>query len=353
MMRADLAIPAGFHQSPGGGAAAGRRAPSGLDFRRAAPHSGRMSKDLTPAPPPSAAVLVYGAPSPELVEAGAGALQTSPLVPGSTPLEALAPDSCDRAVIAAPPGTVERRYVQALALRALKPGGELIVLAPKDRGGARLRSELAGFGCEAEETGRRHQRICRAQRPAAPEGLDAALAAGGLQRPAALDLWSQPGVFSWDRPDPGTQLLLKHLPPLSGAGADLGCGVGQIALSVLASPAVTALTLVDIDRRAIDAARRNVADPRAQIVWGDARQTPELAGLDFVAMNPPFHDSGMESRALGVAFVARAAAVLRKGGVLWLVANRHLPYEESLSRLFTRVAPAREAAGFKVYEARK
>ena len=75
--------------------------------------------------------MVYGTPSPELVEAGADALQTSPLVPGSTALEALAPESLERAVMAAPPGTLERRYVQAQALRALKPGGELIVLAPK------------------------------------------------------------------------------------------------------------------------------------------------------------------------------------------------------------------------------
>jgi 16S rRNA (guanine1207-N2)-methyltransferase len=103
----------------------------------------------------------------------------------------------------------------------------------------------------------------------------------------------------------------------------------------------------------VAAAVRNVTDPRARIVWGDARETPALSGLDFVVMNPPFHDAGVESRALGVAFITRAHAVLRKGGVLWLVANRHLPYEESLTRLFSRVAPVHEASGFKVYEARK
>ena len=312
-----------------------------------------MSTEPNPAPPSAPASVVYGMPSPELVEAGADALQTSPLIPGAAALEALAPNSVDRAVIAAPPGTLERRYVQALALRALKPGGELVVLAPKDRGGARLKSELTGFGCEVEETGRRHQRICRSLRPALPVGLDAAIAAGGPQRLDRLDLWTQPGVFSWDRPDPGTELLIQHLPGFSGAGADLGCGLGQIARAVLASPAVTELTLVDIDRRAVDAAARNVTDPRARRVWGDARVTPDLSGLDFVVMNPPFHDAGVESRGLGIAFVTRAAALLRKGGVLWLVANRHLPYEDSLTRLFTRVSPVREASGFKVYEARK
>ena len=46
---------------------------------------------------------------------------------------------------------------------------------------------------------------------------------------------------------PGTALLLETLPPLSGRGADLGCGLGILARAVLASEAVTALTLLDID----------------------------------------------------------------------------------------------------------
>ena len=39
-------------------------------------------------------------------------------------------------VMLAPPGTVERRYATALALRALAPGGALTILAPKDKGGS-------------------------------------------------------------------------------------------------------------------------------------------------------------------------------------------------------------------------
>ena len=58
-----------------------------------------------------------------------------------------------------------------------------------------------------------------------------------------LGLWSQPGVFSWNRIDPGSALLAQTLPALSGKGADFGCGVGYLAHTVLASPAVTHLTL--------------------------------------------------------------------------------------------------------------
>ena len=304
---------------------------------------------MSEAPP----VCVYGAPSAELVEAPAGGVQVSPLVPGAEALETLPPASLGGAVVAAPPGVLERRYVLAQLLRALGPGAPLTVLAPKDKGGARLRKELEAFGCAVDESGRRHQRICRTLRPASPAGLDSAIAAGGPQLSEPLGLWTQPGVFSWDRPDPGTQQLLAALPALSGHGADLGCGLGVLAQAVLARGAVTQLELVDLDRRAIEAARRNLPDPRARFHWADARRAPDLAGLDFVVMNPPFHAHGVEDRELGQAFIRRAHAILRPGGRLWLVANRHLPYETVLRERFARVTARGEGQGFKIYEAQK
>jgi 16S rRNA (guanine1207-N2)-methyltransferase len=300
-----------------------------------------------------APVCVYGAPPASLVETPAGAVQISPLVPGSARLEDVAPESLSGAVVAAPPGVAERRYVLALALRALKPGAALTALAPKDKGGARLRKELEAFGCAVEEGAKQHQRICWVARPDAPAGLEAAITAGGPQVAEALGLWTQPGLFSWDRPDPGSLRLIAALPALSGRGVDLGCGMGLLARAVLAQPGVAHLDLVDIDRRAIEAARRNVEDPRAAFHWAEARVAPQLEGLDFVAMNPPFHDGGQEDKALGQAFIRRAHQVLRKGGGLWMVANRHLPYEGALTPLFARVTPQGEGGGFKIYEARK
>lgn len=302
---------------------------------------------------PSPVSAVYGLPPPELAPAPAGAVQVSPLIPGSAALEDIAPASLESVTVAAPPGTIERRYVLALALRALAPGGRLTALAPKEKGGSRLGKELKAFGCEVHETGQRHQRICQTRRPDAPAGLEAAIEAGRPRFSESLGLWTQPGVFSWDRPDPGSVLFIQALPPLAGRGADLGCGLGILSHAVLASPQVTELALVDLDRRAVDCARRNVQDPRAGFHWQDARTGPDLAGLDFVVMNPPFHDAGAEDKALGQAFIRRAHAVLRKGGVLWLVANRHLPYEGVLGDLFGKAALKAEGGGFKVYEARK
>jgi 16S rRNA (guanine1207-N2)-methyltransferase len=297
---------------------------------------------------------VYGFPFLDVVDVPGGAVQVSPLVAGSSDLADFADGSLDEVVVQAPAGVAERRYVLAQALRVLKTKGRLTALAPKDRGGLRMNKELTAFGCTIGESAKRHQRICVALKPAGVTGLDAAIAEGVPRRLDGDGLWTQPGVFSWDRLDPGSALLLKSLQPMSGVGVDLGCGIGVLAHAILTSPKVTKLTLIDLDRRAVEAAKRNVNDPRVEVVWADARRGAELAtGLDFVVTNPPFHEAGSEDKGLGQAFITAAAAMLRKSGVLWIVANRHLPYEAALNEHFKTVRPVADAGGFKVYEARK
>ncbi|MBI5940197.1 MAG: class I SAM-dependent methyltransferase [Caulobacterales bacterium] len=297
---------------------------------------------------------VYGAPPREVIEPVAGAVQFSPLVPGAERLEDLAEGALAGITLLAPPGTVERRYAMALSLKALSPEGRMTIAAPKDKGGSRLRKELETFGCTVGEDSRRHHRICVVRKPAAPQGLGQAIADGAPRFHEGLNAWTQPGVFSWDRVDPGSALLAKTMGPLAGKGADFGAGVGFLSKTALASPKFESLLLIDSDRRAVEAARRNVEDPRATILWGDVRTAViESRSLDFVIMNPPFHDGGAEDKQLGQAFIRRAADVLRRSGTLWLVANRHLPYEKVLAEVF-KTAPSRaDTGGYKVFEARK
>ena len=157
--------------------------------------------------------LLYGRPpvvfDPPSTGAGA-AIQVSPLIPGSTALEAVSEGSVDEIMIYAPPGVLERRHVLALALRALKVGGRLDVMALKDKGGSRLKKELTGFGVEVGETAKAHHRRCVVIRPEAMTGIDAAIAEGAARIVPGLEAWSQPGIFAWDRIDPGTALLADH-----------------------------------------------------------------------------------------------------------------------------------------------
>ena len=296
--------------------------------------------------------LLYGRP-PAVFDPPGEAIQTSPLIPGATPLEDIAEGSADAIMIYAPPGVLERRYTLAMALKALRLGGRLDVMAPKDKGGSRLKKDLQAFGAEVGESAKAHHRRCVVIKGDGLTGLDEAVAGGAPRLVPGLDAWSQPGVFAWDRIDQGTALLAKTLPPLKGAGADLGCGYGALATVVLRSTAVTSLGLYDLDRRAVEAARRNVEDPRVTVAQADVRTLPTNGDLDFIVTNPPFHDGGAEDKRLGQSFIRQAAAMLGKGGVLWLVANRHLPYEAEINEAFKRVRMAADAGGYKVFEAVK
>lgn len=296
--------------------------------------------------------LIYGRP-PAVFDPPHSATQTSPLIPGAQALEEIEAGSVDEITVYAPPGVIERRYVLALALRALKVGGKLDVMAPKDKGGSRLGKELKGFGLEFAETAKAHHRRAVITRPETVEGLEEAIAAGAPRLVAGLDAWSQPGVFAWDRIDTGTALLADALPALKGNGIDLGCGYGALATVVLRSKAVTSLRMVDMDRRAIEAARKNVDDARASFEWADVRLLEAAGALDFVVSNPPFHDGGIEDKRLGQKFIRKSAELLKKGGVAWIVANRHLPYENDLGEAFKRVNMVADQNGFKIFEAIK
>ena len=147
-----------------------------------------------------------------------------------------------------------------------------------------------------------------------------------------------PGVFSADGPDPGSMLLAAALPGrLPPRIADLGAGWGWLAAEVLRREGVEEVHLVEAEADALDCARRNVTDPRAVFHWADARSFHAAAGFDAVVMNPPFHPARRPDPELGRAFVAAAARLLHPSGVLWMVANRHLPYADALNDAFADV----------------
>ena len=176
------------------------------------------------------------------------------------------------------------------------------------------------------------------------------------QGPALTEggFWTAPGVFSADGVDLASALLADALPSkLKGHVADLGAGWGFLAAHVLAQEAVKAVHLVEAGHMALDCARHNVTDPRAQFHWADATTWAPAQKMDVVVMNPPFHTGRAAEPAMGQAFVAAAARVLSTGGDLWMVANRHLPYEAELKIRFADVEEIGGDARFKLFHARR
>lgn len=161
-----------------------------------------------------------------------------------------------------------------------------------------------------------------------------------------------PGMFSADGIDPGSALLADHLPARLGARvADLGAGWGYLAARALERGDIEEMHLVEADRAALDCARENVTDPRAHFHWQDATHWRPEDPVNTVITNPPFHAGRRPDAAVGLAFIAAAARILGPRGELFLVANRHLPYESHIQQLFRDVAEIGGDNRFKLLHA--
>ena len=155
-------------------------------------------------------------------------------------------------------------------------------------------------------------------------------------------------AFSAGAVDRGSALLADALPArLTGRVADLGAGWGALAQRVLEREGVEECHLIEAEWDALEAARRNAADPRARFHWADVAAFEPEAPFDAVVTNPPFHRGRDADPEIGRAFLRAAARLLAPRGTLWCVANRHLPYERTLADAF---AETREVAGDAAYK---
>jgi 16S rRNA (guanine1207-N2)-methyltransferase len=256
----------------------------------------------------------------------------------------------------------EARALLARAMQSTAAGGRILACVSNDEGARSAETDLERIAGPVTTLSKNK---CRVFWTAPLDGPhDAALADEWLQLDAVRPIddgrfVSRPGVFAWDRIDVASQLLAEHLPPqLAGRAADLGAGFGYLSVELLQRcPGIEKLDVYEAERRALDLARRNLAafEQRAAIryCWHDV-----TAGLtdtyDVIVCNPPFHTHARADRPdIGRRFIAAAASALRPGGRLWLVANRHLPYEQALGAGFERVRIVIQQHGFKIVEAAK
>jgi 16S rRNA (guanine1207-N2)-methyltransferase len=166
--------------------------------------------------------------------------------------------------------------------------------------------------------------------------------------------YRQAGVFSEDGIDRGSALLAAALPArLVGRVADLGAGWGYLASVALGREGVTSVDLIEAERLALDCARLNVTDARVAFHWADATKFTPARPYDVIVMNPPFHTDRASNPELGRAFIAAAARMLSPSGHLWMVANRHLPYETALADRFRQVEDIGGDGAFKIVHATK
>jgi 16S rRNA (guanine1207-N2)-methyltransferase len=175
---------------------------------------------------------------------------------------------------------------------------------------------------------------------------------------AERELLTAGGVFSPQRIDTGTQVLLANVPapPPSGNLLDLGCGWGPIALTLaLESPHAT-VWAVDVNQRALALLRENAALLGLDNINA---VTPEDVPDDitFVTIwsNPPIRVGKHELHGLLERWLPR----LESGSDGWLVVQRNLG-SDSLHRWLQATFPeafrfvrTATSKGYRVLRARK
>ena len=183
--------------------------------------------------------------------------------------------------------------------------------------------------------------------------------------PGGVQVHHHAGVFASERLDIGTRFFLEHLPD-TGRGdvtiVDLGCGNGVVGVVAALDNPDADVVFVDESFLAVESARRTVQanlpdDGGTELVVGDGlrrakgREPLERASVDLVFNNPPFHEDHALSDATAWQMFTDAHVVLRSGGQLWVVGNRHLAYHAKLKRIFGNCDVIASNSKFVVYRA--
>lgn len=158
----------------------------------------------------------------------------------------------------------------------------------------------------------------------------------------SFEIINQSNVFSRERLDIGTRFLLQNLPRTEGPVdiIDLGCGNGLLGLMAARQNPDARLSFVDESYMAVASARVNFKqlDPtlqRAKYYLGDGLAEFDRNTADLILCNPPFHQSHAIGDTVALSMFKQSARVLRDGGELWVVGNRHLDYHRKLKHWFS------------------
>lgn len=269
------------------------------------------------------------------------------------PLPALPEPGFDCAAILLPKGRNLARSWLCAARQLLKPGGVLYLAGSNPAGIQSVgRDASTLFDSPAValgyKKGSRALRLERGEPASLPHWAGEAgilpgswhtfnLQAGGV----SFVIQSLPGVFSYDRLDDGTVVLLDNLPEPHGRILDAGCGYGVIGMLLARhDPQGVQVDLVDENMLAVASASQTLRAnqiPNARAFPGDLMLGMPDSTYDLVISNPPFHAGQAVDYAIAEALIGDARRVLKPGGQLRLVANRFIRYERLMAQVFGSV----------------
>jgi len=150
-----------------------------------------------------------------------------------------------------------------------------------------------------------------------------------------FSFWSNNGLFSCDKVDAASIILLENIPPLSGATLDLGCGYGLIGV-VLGKIYPVSVTMSDINAIAVEYAARNanLNGVEARCIHSDGFESLHFMDVtdviyESIVLNPPIH----AGKDVMYRLYRDAARHLVPGGALYIVIQKKHGAESTMKIL--------------------
>jgi len=137
------------------------------------------------------------------------------------------------------------------------------------------------------------------------------------------------GLFSCDKIDDVSRILIENLPPLDGSLLDLGCGYGVIGITLAKKNGLN-LTMSDVNSLALDYAVKNARLNGVTVAAVHSDSFENIDGVfDTITLNPPIH-AGKE---VMYRMYREAAQHLAPGGSFYVVIQKKHGAESTFKEL--------------------
>jgi len=141
---------------------------------------------------------------------------------------------------------------------------------------------------------------------------------------------SNNGLFSCDKVDDASLILIKNIPEIKGDLLDLGCGYGVIGI-VLATLNDVSLTFSDVNKYALEYAVKNASRNDVEVfnaLYSDGFENID-GFFDVITLNPPIH----AGKDVVYRLFKGASEHLKSSGVFYVVMYKKHGAESSLLKL--------------------
>lgn len=169
-------------------------------------------------------------------------------------------------------------------------------------------------------------------------------------------LTTDAGVFSRNRVDFGSLLLIETMQFAEDATIlDVGCGYGPIGLAAAVMAPRGFVTMIDINERAVQLARRNAQQNQldnVEVLVSDLYQAVVNRSFDVILTNPPIRAGKETVHRIFTEGYER----LRPGGEMWVVIQKKQGAPSALKKLkeiYGQVDEVKRSKGYYILCAKK